>query len=228
MTDKGTVTAHGDAVSFGYAAKVVSLPLTAVEVPFAARDYPVVFIGEEGMPAAIVGLRSEENLYVGADGSWEPGRYVPAYVRRYPFALAPGASPDQFSLCIDMASDRIVQDGGRKLFEDGKPSQVTQDALQFCAAFERELAATQRVLSALRDKALLKQDSATIRLTEGQQINMTDFSVVDEARLRSLSDEDFLALRRAGALPAIYGHLASQASWSELMRRLSERNAARP
>jgi hypothetical protein len=218
--------ALSETVSYGFAAEVVSLPLNAVEVPVAARDYPVVFTSDRTMLLALVGLRAGENLFVRPDGSWEPGCYIPAYVRRYPFALVGRGEADQFSLCVDMASERVVRGDGPKLFEDGKPSQLTSDALQFCAAFERELGATRGVMQALKDKALLKPNEATIRLAEGQQISMTDFTVVDEARFQSLSDEDFLALRAAGALPAVYGHLASQPSWSDLMRRLGERKAA--
>lgn len=213
-------------ICYTFAGEAVSLPLNAVEVPIAARDYPIVFAGDPAVPLAIVGLKAGRNLFVRPNGSWEPGRYVPAYVRRYPFALVGRESPDQFSLCIDMASERIVGEGGAPLFEDGKPSKLTQDALQFCAAFERKAATTRKAVAALKDKALLKPNEATVRLADGHQISMTDFAVIDEARLGALSDEDFLALRRAGALPAIYGHLASQASWSELVRRLDETAAA--
>jgi hypothetical protein len=214
-------------ICYTFAGEAVSLPLNAVEVPIAARDYPVVFAGDPAVPLAIVGLKAGRNLFVHPDGRWEPGRYIPAYVRRYPFALVGRDGGDQFSLCLDMASDRLVRGhGAARLFEDGKPSQLTQEALQFCAAFEREAAATRRVMAALKDKALLKANEATIRLADGNQISMTDFAVVDEARLNALADEDFLALRKAGALPAVYAHLESQASWSELVRRLDETAAA--
>lgn len=207
-------------VSYAFAGEVVSLPLNTIEVPVAARDYPVVFAGEQPVPIAIVGLKAGRNLFVRPDGSWDPGRYIPAYVRRYPFALVGRESSDQFSLCVDLESERIVSDGGAPLFEDDKPSKLTQDALQFCAAFEREATATRKVMQALKDKGLLKPNEATIRLADGNQVSMTDFSVLDEERFNALSDEDFLELRRAGALPAIYGHLASLPSWSELVRRL--------
>lgn len=223
---------HGDlalsaTISYGFAREAVSLPLNAVEVPIAARDYPIVFAGEPAVPLAVVGLTAGRNLFVRADGSWEPGRYIPAYVRRYPFALVGRESPDQFSLCLDMASERVLGEGGARLFEEGKPSKLTQDALQFCAAFEREAAATRKAMQTLEDKVLLKRNEATVRLSGGSQISLTDFFVIDESRFNALSDEDFLALRRAGALPTVYAHLSSLASWSELVRRLGEADAPR-
>ena len=54
----------------------------------------------------------------------------------------------------------------------------------------------------------------------GSSLALTDFMVVDEAKLAALSDEEFLKLRTAGALPLIYGHLASRATWSMLVQRL--------
>ena len=71
------------ATGFAYAAKTNSVPLLASEFFEAAREYPIVFArGEAGpVPAALLGLREAENLYVDNAGKWD-ARYVPAFVRR--------------------------------------------------------------------------------------------------------------------------------------------------
>ena len=85
---------HGDwsvkaGADFGFARHVNSVPLMAAEFPAAAAEYPVVFTGTDNvMPAILLGAREKENLFVAEDGSWD-GRYVPAFVRRYPFVFAP-------------------------------------------------------------------------------------------------------------------------------------------
>ena len=46
---------------------------------------------------------------------------------------------------------------------------------------------------------------------------MSGFSVVDEGKLNELDDETFLALRKSGALAAIYCHLLSMRSWGNVL-----------
>ncbi|HEV7268078.1 MAG TPA: SapC family protein [Falsiroseomonas sp.] len=78
--------------SYAFAAEVNSVPVTAVEFAPAAAEYPVVFAGNEDavFPAVILGARTNENLYVDAEGKWL-GRYIPAFVRRYPFVFSQDA-----------------------------------------------------------------------------------------------------------------------------------------
>lgn len=55
---------------FTFAAKTNAMLLASTELAEAARDYPIVFVGQEGGPfslAALVGLRNDENLMVDAD-----------------------------------------------------------------------------------------------------------------------------------------------------------------
>ena len=100
-----TAEAHGklalnDKANFAFAAKAISIPINAVEVPV-ARSYPIVFASVAPyIPLAVVGLRRDENLFVDAKGVWDPAAYIPAYVRRHPFALAESGAKDQFALCI--------------------------------------------------------------------------------------------------------------------------------
>jgi len=80
------------------------VPLLASEFFEAAREYPIVFArGEAGpVPAALLGLREAENLYVDNAGKWD-ARYIPAFVRRYPFVPGKGAQ-GELLVCIDEAS----------------------------------------------------------------------------------------------------------------------------
>jgi len=94
--------------NFTFCAKTNSIPLAAVEFFDAAREYPVAFTGTPGgqfFPIALVGVRQNENLFVGADGRWQ-GRYVPAFVRRYPFVLAEKQSAEDFNVYLDEAYAR--------------------------------------------------------------------------------------------------------------------------
>ena len=100
---------HGKAAieagrGYGFARKINSVPLTAVEFPLAAADYAIVFAqsGEEVVPVVILGARAGENLYVKDDDSWS-AKYVPAFIRRYPFVFAAKDDGKTFTLCVDEA-----------------------------------------------------------------------------------------------------------------------------
>jgi hypothetical protein len=206
--------------SFAFAAKAVSIPLNAVEVPV-AHAYPVVFASVAPyMPLAVTGLRQNENLFVDASGAWREGVYIPAYARRYPFALARRPGGDQFTLCIDGDSPRLIEDGGQALFDGKEPSELTKNALQFCVAFEQEMEATRKLMEVIHATNILVPNQATVNLPSGASLALTDFLVIDEQKLAALSDAVFAKLRAANALPLIYGHLASRALWRDLLQRL--------
>src|SRR5687767_6424405 len=120
---------------------VHAIPITVDEFVATQRHMPIVFsTGAKPVPLALMGLNEGVNVFVGDDGKLLNNEtYVPAYVRRYPFMLA-RLAPDaeELSLCFDPTSDVVgeFKKGGNALFEDGKPSQATNDILKFCEEFE--------------------------------------------------------------------------------------------
>jgi len=100
---------------YRFAARTNAVPIMSTEFAEAARDYPIVFVGEEGNTfnvAALVGMRDQENLIVGSDGQWVKGVYVRAFARRYPFLLAKTDNSDNLMVCIgEVFPDQPVQTG---------------------------------------------------------------------------------------------------------------------
>ena len=65
---------------FRFARATNSVLLGAAEFPRAMRSYPIVFTSREPRVAvAVLGLEGNENLFVGEDGRWREGDYIPAY-----------------------------------------------------------------------------------------------------------------------------------------------------
>src|SRR3546814_20501679 len=73
---------------FAFAKEGHAIPLTVGEFPLAAVTGPIIFVGEDKLPIAVMGLNGGANMFVGENGLFEPGVYIPAYVRRYPFVFA--------------------------------------------------------------------------------------------------------------------------------------------
>jgi hypothetical protein len=62
--------------SYDFSGKINSVPLMAIEFPFAACEYPIVFAGtkENFIPAVILGMRDSQNLYLSPEAKWEASR----------------------------------------------------------------------------------------------------------------------------------------------------------
>lgn len=220
---------HGElgidlAPDYRFAAKTHAVPLNAIEFGIAARHYPIVFAAGTTPPAAVavLGLRQDRNLFVDADGAWAADTYVPSYVRRYPFILARNDEASEFALCVDRASDKVRAEGETRFFEGVEPTDAVRKALDFCAAFQRETRESEALMRKITEHDLFAPNAGRFTLPDGEVLNVNDFSIIDEARVNGLSDEAFLDLRKAGALPVIYAHLWSMRNWADLVRRTAD------
>jgi hypothetical protein len=203
------------------AAGLTSSIVTGAEMPMAAIHYPIVFwAGDKPRPMAMFGTKSGQNLFIDENGRWDPDAYVPAYLRRYPFIMAD--LPDgRSALCVDDNPDYLVESDIRPLFSaDGKPTDIVNGALSFCQAFGRDMAATDRFTTLLKEFDLLVPRQANLRTNSGRNITIDGFLMVDEARLNALDAAKFKRLREAGALGWIYAHLVSLNNWSRLANRV--------
>ncbi len=211
------------ATSFAYAAKTNSVPLLASEFFEAAREYPIVFArGEAGpVPAALLGLREAENLYVDSDGKWD-ARYVPAFVRRYPFVPGKGAQ-GELLVCIDEASPCFDGKQGEPLFAAGKPTPQLEHAIKFLTEFHQAAGLTEQLGRRLDELGLLRQADSLAQLNDGSQVRLNGLNVVDEAKLRALDRDTVHELFASNTLAAIYAHLMSLGNLGTLVDRLSRR-----
>jgi len=208
---------------FAFAREANAVPLNAASFADAMAHYPIVFAGKDPVMAqAVLGLRRGQNLFLGADGRWAEGAFVPPYIRRYPFILVSSADDKRFVLCIDEASDLLADDGEQPLFVDGKPGDVARQALQFCSGYQSDSVVTKAFGKALANRGVLVPYRAKATLRSSETISLGGFSIIDEKRLEALSDEVFLDWRRRGWLKFIYCHLLSQRNWSALVRRLED------
>jgi hypothetical protein len=221
--------ADGDAA---FAAETPFVPVVIGELAAAARACPVVFAGGDAQPVAVLGLE-RRNLFV-AEGRWAEGVYVPAYVRRYPFGFIRTVNPDGFALAIDAGSERVLRDGegGTPLFEDGQPSALTRQALEFCDAFQADAAATRAFAEALTASGLLIDRRADATLPDGRTLGLDGFQIIDAEKFTALPDETVLDWHRKGWLALVHFHLASLERFSVLLERqnavagVSQQNAS--
>src|ERR1700761_7282661 len=197
-------------MDFGFSRHTNSVAITVSEFTQVMRFYPIVFSGKGIFPVAVLGLE-EINVFVAPDGTWREAHYIPAYMRRYPFVFIAHPDGKQFLLGIDRACSRLVEDGAESLplFEDGRPSALTQDAMRFCGAFQSDHRATADFAQALEKQGLLIDHHLRAQSADGRQFNLQGFKIVDRAALAKLPDATILEWHKAGYLSLIHFHLAS-------------------
>lgn len=152
-----TATRHGNwslegGTDYGFSKHVNSVPLMAVEFPSAASEYAIIFSGTKDavIPAVILGMRGDENLYLTGDGGWQ-AKYVPAFVRRYPFVFSTSQDGNTFTLCVDESYPRFNQEArGERLFtDDQKPTPYVERVLKFLENYQAEFRRTQALCQKL-------------------------------------------------------------------------------
>ncbi|MGZ6020148.1 MAG: SapC family protein [Phenylobacterium sp.] len=209
---------------FGFAKPGHAIPLTVGEFPLAALTGPIIFVGEEKLPIAVMGLNAGENMFVRDDGLFEAATYIPAYIRRYPFVFANDDNAKQMVLCVDRAAQFVVdKDYDQPFFEaDGQPSAYTKNCIEFCNNFEIERQRTMSFIQLLNDLDLFETKTATFTPnnpdgTPGEPQKIAEYFGVSEEKLAKLPADKFIEIRDNGALAQIYAHLLSLAGWDRLI-----------
>ncbi len=206
--------------SYGYAARELIVPVVIDEIADIAREYAIIF-PDNGthMPGALLGVETGVNAHVAEDGRWL-ATYVPSFIRRYPFALADvtaqSETPDgqrKFAVVFDPDAPHFKESNGYPVFDaGGAPSEHMKKRLAFLETLQKRAALTRHLVERLEATDLLIPRSIRISRAGAEDSQLSGLRVVDERKLNSLGDDDFLALRKAGVLPLIYAHLLSMAN----------------
>jgi len=214
---------------YGFSRNINSVPLMAVEFANAAPEYAIVFAGtgEKVVPAVILGMRGDENLYVDGQGGWK-AKYIPAFVRRYPFVFASSEDGKTFTLCIDESFQGFNQEGrGQRLFdEQAKPTPYVENVLKFLQQYQVEHQRTEALCRKLRELNLLEPMRAQFRLGSGEQLALTGFMAVARDRIRTLGAETLAELVKTDQLELVYLHLQSMRNFVAMSERFAAHGAA--
>lgn len=221
---------------FEFMSKSHFVPLTAPEFAPAAASFPIIFAGEERSPLAVMGIRSQENLFVDGNGQFNVDYYMPAFARRYPFVLAGDQANDRFVVCVDEAATCVTdKNPAQAFFEKDQLSNFTQEAFEFLQKFEGDRRATAAMVDELKKLDLFEPkdmhfqgQNADGSPAERQKI--ADYFAISEEKLRNLPADTLKSLAERGILAVVHAHLISLSNWQRLvnmtLRRASDEQAA--
>ncbi|MBL1430807.1 MAG: SapC family protein [Robiginitomaculum sp.] len=199
------------------------VPITVTEFIHAAMNYPIVFAGEERSPAAVMGVKLNSNVFITDAGEFVEGAYIPAFVRRYPFASAMNNDdPGNMMICFDRASPMVTENSAAPFFEGNELSESTKQAVEFVKNYEAEAQGTKNFVRVMQELDMFEtQDVKVAAPKEGETVaveqKMGTYMGISDQKILDLAPEKLAELRDNGGLAAMYSHKMSQANWQRLL-----------
>lgn len=208
--------------NYAFARGINSVPLVAAEFVAAATEFAIVFAGEAEAisPSVILGMRDGENAFVADDNSWE-GRYVPAFLRRYPFVFMRSEDEKTFTLCIDEEFDGFNKEGkGERLFDtDGARTQYLESMLNFTREYQAQHNRTSLFTGRLRDLGLLEPAQARFQLPGGESAALAGFQTIKREMLKALPGDTLSEMAKTDELELCFVHLQSLNNLTAMAQR---------
>lgn len=209
---------------FDFARTINSVPLTAVEFPAASKDYAIVFAksADGVMPIAVMGVRNGENLYVDADGQWH-AKYIPAFVRRYPFVFSTADEGKTLTLCLDEDFEGCSADGkGDRLFtEGGENTEYLNKVVEFLKEYQNHFRRTQAFCKKLEELELLEPMGAQFKTPDGRDGSLSGFLVINREKMKAIPAEKLAELVKTDELEMMYLHIHSIQNLRETIKRIA-------
>ena len=206
---------------------LTALPLSYTEFAVACRDYPIAFIGGDGnfVAMAVLGMENQQNLFVTPDGGWEPGIYLPAYVRRYPFCMTrvtvDGREQPERVACVEK---RAINDKGEALHNaKGEPLPVWDERRKLLFEYEADLVRSEEMSRTLAGLGLLETFTMQAVPNQGEPLALTGMYRVAEQKLAELAPDALKDLAQKGILARVYAHLISLSNFGRLLDRRATR-----
>ncbi len=187
------------------------------------NQYPILFQrtpDREGYSIlAMFGFQAGENLFL-KDGKWD-ARYRPLAMDIQPFLIGMPRDPGgEKQVHVDLASPRISQDEGTRIFDDsGQPTPLLEAISEKLGTVDTGYQLTASYLDTLRKYDLLEPFTLDITLNDGSKNRLIGFHTINEDALRALDAAALGEMHAAGHLFPTFMVLASLSNLGALVDR---------
>ncbi|MEX0286888.1 MAG: SapC family protein [Paracoccaceae bacterium] len=197
---------------FSFAKSVNSVPLVAAEFAEAGAEFPIVFAGQDKniVPTAILGVAGGENQFVDDNGAWT-ARFMPVFIRRYPFVFSQANEDGRALLFVDEAYPGVNNEGrGERLFDaEGNQTQYLASVLAFLEDYQVKFRRTQQYCQRLIDLDLLRPMEAQFNVPGAEPRRLTGFLTIDREKLKAIDTDVLKEMFDTDELECTFLHLAS-------------------
>jgi hypothetical protein len=199
---------------FLFAKGLMDSLVTLSEFFEACKDYPIVFVKNEDIfsSVALLGYKPSENVFVNKKGEWAELKYIPAFIRRYPFILA--KQGESFVLAKEAGFES--EDGERLFTDSGEQTKFLEEIMKFLNEYHMGAETTSNFVQDLENWGLLELKNATVTRPNGENFNIEGFYAVSEEKLNQLDEDKKIEICKKGAVPFITAHLISLSNLKKL------------
>jgi hypothetical protein len=194
---------------FSWSRQEQLIPVALQEATSLMMVFPLAFLlhNSEYQFLALLGLRPNENVWVGLDGRWLAPR-IPSLLQHYPFHVLHG-SGGQRTLGVNESG--LLPEGaigGSPLYADHKPVPELSKILEQLTQWDLERQQSREIARVLARHELLEPWELQIQ-GEGTVHKVDGLYRVNEKRLNETSAEALVELRNSRALLMAYCQLLS-------------------
>lgn len=202
---------------YSFTEDVNSVPLTGIEFFEASRDMPVLFSRDnqgDFFPLALLSLMDKGHKHLGKAGSWSES-YIPAFIRRYPFALT-----DEGTVCFDQQANQLANEEGEALFsESGENTDTLNNIIQFLNDYDQQYKHTINYCKELKELDLLSPFNFQVLIEKDKPLRLEGLFAIDEKKLSSIPEDKVKVWFDSGWLAWTYAHLHSLGALNRLVKR---------
>lgn len=202
---------------YSFTESVNSVPLTGIEFFEASRDMPVLFSKDDNenfFPLALLSLMQEGHKQLSEEGGWYDS-YIPAFVRRYPFAMT-----DEGTVCFDQQSGLLTEEDGDPLFNDkGENSDTLNNVIEFLNNYDQQYNSTRDYCIECQDMELFIPFNLQVMLDKDRPLRLEGLYAIDEKKLAKLPEEKINTWFSSGWLAWSYAHLHSLGALNRLVKK---------
>ena len=217
--------ALGPRLNYNYTKNLSMIEISSFELQSAVSNFPIVFVknNQSVKPYCILGLEENQNLFLTSEGKWD-APLVPAAVKVFPFRMG-RLKNGQNLLLFDEKSDLIVEkDKGAPFFDDeGEVTDVVKPYMQLLVSINASDVFLSKACDLIKELDLLEPFSLKIQKSETEALNFGGWMRVNVETFNSLSEPQFLELRRASALGLVFAHLYSMYCMHNLVAKLGDK-----
>lgn len=195
-----------------YSKELINAPIAASEFFEACKNYPIFFAKEKDgkwFASVLLGYKQGKNIFVDEKGVWKELHYIPAFIRSYPFILVNQEKKEELILAVDGEYLSENKDAKKLFDEKGENSEFLNSVLTFLNQFHTDSLATAKFVKQLSDLELLEEKSVIIARNKDDKYNLNGFYIINEEKLKNLSEDKKKEICTQNLYPLITAHLIS-------------------
>ncbi|BAF71298.1 SapC family protein [Sulfurovum sp. NBC37-1] len=192
-----------------YAKDLNLIPITFSEVKSLCCEFPIVIIMQGNTPQLMILTGVESNGAINENGKWK-GKYIPSFLRRYPFTLIQDEANETLHIGFDSESGLFNSDEGNALFDsEGAPTDILENMKNFLAAYHEENQITENILKHLKEKGLVDAAEFTIKRENEEKQKVDGFFIINKQKFFKQEDAFLLEAVKNGWMEIIELHTLS-------------------